>query len=217
MTNPERLTLAALKARTARSHVRAEKSGVVADLLRKQASREAFVLLLRNLEPVYAALEDSLDRLATKSPVSLIHFPAVARQGALQGDLLRMAGPNWRELAIVPAAQDYAARVRDVAARQPDLLLAHAYVRYFGDLNGGQILRKLIGEALGIPAETLGFYDFSAIEAMKPFLALYRSAFEEALARVEDPELVLSEAEGAFEFNISVSNECQACARRLSA
>lgn len=217
MTDPDRLSLHALKARTAHAHLRAEKSGVVADLLRKQANRESFVLLLRNLEPVYAALEDSLGGLASTSPVSLIRFPAVARRTALEGDLMQMAGPAWPGLEIVPSAHAYAERIRDVANRQPDLLLAHAYVRYFGDLNGGQILRKLIGEAFAIPVGALRFYDFSGIADMKPFLAAYRSAFERALAGVENPEMVLAEAEAAFEFNISVSNECQACARRPSA
>ena len=69
-----------------------------------------------------------------------------------------MAGPNWRGTCDRSAAQDYAARVRDVAARQPGSpALAHAYVRYFGDLNGGQDFRFDRRGPWHIPAETLGF------------------------------------------------------------
>lgn len=217
MTNPDRLTLEALKARTAKAHVRAEKSGVIADLLRRRATRDSFVLLLRNLQPVYAALEQAIERLGKTPPVGLIDFPGVARSAALESDLVHMAGPSWRDLPVASAAQDYATRIHDVASSRPDLLLAHAYVRYFGDLNGGQILRKLIGEALNIAPDSLRFYDFSAIADMKAFLVAYRTAFEDALAMVGDRESVLSEAEAAFEFNISVSNACRVSSPRLSA
>ena len=216
MTNPEMLTLEALKARTARAHVRAEKSGIVADLLRRRASRDAFALFLRNLVPAYIALEEAIASRAG-APVSFIHFPQVARRAALESDVAHMAGADWRDLPVMPAAADYAARIRHVAKRQPELLIAHAYVRYFGDLNGGQILKRLIGEALELPVEGLQFYDFPDIADMPSFLADYRAGFERALAAVADAESVLAEAETAFAFNIAVSNETQAYAQQLPA
>lgn len=217
MTNPDRLTLEALKAHTARAHVRAEKSGVVADLLRRRASAEAFTLFLRNLVPAYAALEEAIESRASAPPIAFIRFPEVERRAALEGDVAHMAGPDWRNLPLTPAAQDYAARIRHVAARQPELLIAHAYVRYFGDLNGGQILRRMIGEALNLPADALRFYDFTGIADMPAFIAQYRAAFERALDNVADPQAVLAEADSAFAFNIAVSNETQAFARELPA
>lgn len=209
------LSLAALKARTARAHLRAEKSGIVADLLRRRATREAFVLFLRNLAPAYAALEDAL--AAAPAPAGSIRFAEVERSAALATDLAGFAGSGWRSLPVMPAAEAYAARIRDVGARSPELLIAHAYVRYFGDLNGGQILRRMIGETLALPAEALGFYDFPDIADMPAFQGGFRTAYERALGAVGDPEAVLAEAETAFEFNISVSEETQAFSRTAPA
>lgn len=217
MSDADGLSLETLKSRTARAHVLAEKSGIVADLLRRRASHDAFALFLRNLAPAYAALEQSIDAGAGAPPVSFIHFPEIARSVALENDVARMAGGGWRDLPVMPAAQAYADRIRHVATAAPELLIAHAYVRYFGDLNGGQILKRLIGEALALPAEALRFYDFAQIADMPSFLAGYRAAFERALAGVSDAEGVLAEAEAAFAFNIAVSNETQAYAQRLPA
>lgn len=208
MTESARLSLADLKARTARAHVRAERSGVVADLLRRRSSREAFALLSRSLVPVYGALEQAL--AAAPAPAATIFFPEVARSAALARDLSRLAGASWRDLPETPAALSYAARIRDVGRQQPELLIAHAYVRYFGDLNGGQILKRMIAEALDLPADMFAFFEFPEIADMPAFLAGYRAAYERALAAVSNAEALLAEAETAFEFNISVSNEAQA-------
>lgn len=215
MTMADRLSLAALKERTARAHVRAEKSGIVADLLRRRADRDAFVLFLRNLAPAYAMLEDAL--ATAPAPAGTIRFAEVERSAALAADLSGLSGNGWRDLPIMPAAEAYAARIREVGARNPELLIAHAYVRYFGDLNGGQILRRMIGETLALPAEALGFYDFPDIVDMPAFQAEFRAAYECALGAVRDPESVLAEAEAAFEFNISVSEETQAFSRAAPA
>lgn len=209
------LSLAALKARTAAAHLRAEKTGVVADLLRRRATRAAFVLFLRNLVPAYAALEEAL--AAAPAPAGGVRFAEVERSAALAADLAGLAGQGWRGLPVLPAAQAYAARIRDVGARDPERLIAHAYVRYFGDLNGGQILRRMIGETLALPAEALAFYDFPDIGDMPAFQADFRAAYERALGAVQDPEAVLAEAEMAFEFNISVSGETQVFSRAAPA
>lgn len=210
MTRIEGLSLAALKARTARAHVRAERSGVVADLLARRASRQTFALFLRNLAPAYAALESSL--AAAPPPVSALFCPGVARSAALERDLSSLAGPGWRDLAVTPAAGAYAARIRDLGRGRQELLVAHAYVRYFGDLNGGRILKRLVAEALGLPPDFLGFYDFPDIADMPAFLVAYRAGYERVLQSARDAEAVLAEAEAAFEFNIAVSEETQAYA-----
>jgi heme oxygenase len=48
----------------------------------------------------------------------------------------------------------------------PSLLLAHAYVRYLGDLSGGQVIRRRVAEAYAIDIEDgsgLKFYEFKTL------------------------------------------------------
>jgi heme oxygenase len=53
----------------------------------------------------------------------------------------------------------------------PSLLLAHAYVRYLGDLNGGQVIRRRVAKAYAIDVEDgsgVKFYEFKNLEGTKP-------------------------------------------------
>jgi len=49
----------------------------------------------------------------------------------------------------------------------PSLLLAHAYVRYVGDLSGGQVIRRHVAKAYGTDVasgEGVRFYDFKSLD-----------------------------------------------------
>jgi heme oxygenase len=51
----------ALYLRTKVLHLEAERTGIIRDLLRGEASRHGYVLLLRNLLPAYQAMEHGLE------------------------------------------------------------------------------------------------------------------------------------------------------------
>jgi hypothetical protein len=61
-------------------------------------------------------------------------------------------GPGWaHRLTTVPAAAAYATTCKQLSATRPALLAAHVYVRYLGDLNGGQMLSRIVAKGLGWP------------------------------------------------------------------
>lgn len=70
----------------------------------------------------------------------------------------------------LPGISNYVARIQELSngnesrgiAPQPELLLAHAYVRYLGDLSGGQQIRRNIAKAYGLDNDGAGtsFYVF---------------------------------------------------------
>jgi len=68
--------------------------------------------------------------------------------------------------------QDYLSRIRELADRSdPSPLLAHSYVRYLGDLSGGQTVRHTIAKAYDLDeASGLGvsFYGFKELRSTKP-------------------------------------------------
>ena len=205
-------SIAALRARTGAAHTAAERSGIISDLLNRRASRFGFALLLRNLLPVYDALERGLARHAATAPVDAIVRPELARRGALEQDLARIAGEGWRDLPIAPATLRYAERIEAVSGGAADRLIAHAYVRYFGDLSGGQILKRLFLETFDLRPDDLRFYEFDRIEDIARFKQDYRESIDQAMRVVAEPEPVLEEAVLAFEFNIAMSNEVRTLA-----
>ena len=201
----------ALRARTRLLHREAERTGVVADLLRGTADLDGYALLLRNLLPVYRAMEAGLVRRRRCPGVRQLVRPEVFRCPALQSDLAALAGPGWRRLPVLTAGRRYARGVVRAAAGDGHRLIAHAYARYLGDLNGGRVLRHLLVARLDLAPAALGFYDYPAVADLAALRRSYRQAFDAAGEELEDPRPVLDEAEAAFRFNIELSLAVQGC------
>jgi heme oxygenase (biliverdin-producing, ferredoxin) len=203
----------ALRERTRYLHAKAERTGVIHDILRRRVERRAYVLFLRNLLPVYRALERGLLRHRDTPGVGRLCRPGVFRAQPLASDLSALGGGGWAvSLPLLPAGAEYAARVGEAAAGDGIGLVAHAYVRYMGDLNGGQLLRSLLAETFGLGDEALSFYDFAAISDLQRFKASYRHAIDTAVTASRECEAVLEEGAAGFELSIALSEAVGAAA-----
>jgi heme oxygenase len=183
-------------------HAAAERSGIIAMMLRGTASKAGYALFLRNLLPCYEALESGLDRLAGQGGAGRLALPEVARVAAIRLDLAHLDG---QDLPVLPQAEAHAARIREVALGDGALLIGHAYTRTLGDLSGGQILQRLLAERLGLANDELAFYRFPAIADIDGFKAQYRAAIDTAGTEIGDPGAVLEEAVEAFRHTIALS------------
>jgi heme oxygenase len=164
---------------------------------------------LRNLLPAYVELEAALERLAGTSALRVFADPALHRSGRILSDIQSMSGARWdHDLPLLPAGRAYAAAVVRAGAGDGFGLMAHAYVRYFGDLSGGQVLKRLLGQSLGLGAEALLLYDFPGLDpaAVK---AGMRDAIDTGVPKASR-EMVIAEAMEAFRHNIAVSRAIQA-------
>ncbi len=199
--------LVQLRQRTQSLHRAAERSGVIAALLRGTATRDQYALLLRNLLPAYRALEAGLLRHQKTPGVGLIVEPFIFRSAALEADLTALVGSDWSDnLPLLPAGLNYESAVITAAEGTGALLIAHAYVRYLGDLNGGQILHRLLSRQLDLGAASLNFYEFPAVPDLEAFRGHYAAAIDRAVLETCEIERVLTEAETAFRLNIALSN-----------
>ena len=195
-----------LRARTHALHIRAEQSGIVRQLLRGWANRHGYTVYLRNILPAYRELELGLERHKSLPGLDLIACRELYRSPALESDLRALQGASWEEaLPLLPAGERYRRRIAKVAGAAPSRLIAYAYVRYLGDLNGGLILRKLLARSLGLDSPELGFYEFPLIDDLAATRRSYRSAFDRAGRKIGNPSSVIAEAAMAFELNIAVS------------
>jgi len=203
-----------LRLRTREVHALAEKSGVLRDLIHGESSLLAYGVLLRNLLPVYQALEAGLEEVREEAAIRAVAQRAVYRSRAIESDLRALcqagaiADADWRELPLVAAAGDYAARVSEVASQDGARLLAHAYVRFLGDLNGGPILGGRVARAFALAPHELSMFAYPEIEDRAEFTRRYRSGFDRA-AQWVDCEVVVQEALRAFRLNIDVSEQVQ--------
>ncbi|KPF49626.1 hypothetical protein IP87_15435 [beta proteobacterium AAP121] len=161
---PERLREA-----TRELHTATERSGAMAALLAGRLPRAGYCALLRNLHALYAALETALVAHAAEPALLTLGADALQRAPALAEDLATLHGPGWAEaLPLAPALQAYVVRLQALqamsAVEAAPSLVAHAYVRYLGDLHGGQVLQRLVARLYALPAGDSApgtrFYDF---------------------------------------------------------
>lgn len=191
-------------------HTRAERSGIIREMVRGRASLFGYGLFLRNLLPAYMQLERGLRRCRRMSGVGRLALPEVYRAGALVADLEALFGLTWhRRLPLLPAGDRYARQVAAADQGEAPGLIGHAYTRYLGDLSGGQILKGLLARSLALSPRALNFYDFPGIDDMKGFKSEYRRAIGLAAREVAELDAVLDAADQAFRLNIEVSDAVQ--------
>jgi heme oxygenase (biliverdin-producing, ferredoxin) len=201
----------ALYLRTKTLHLEAERSGIIRDLLRGDASREGYILLLRNLLPAYRALEKGLARhLKTPGIGALAHY-RLDRAPAIEADLTALCGDAWQQdIPLLAAGDNYARRITEAARGNGARLIAHAYTRYLGDLSGGLILQRLLARSLELQPAELSFYDFPRYPDLATLKAGYREALDRAGTLAAEPEAVVEEGALAFTLNIDLSCAVQA-------
>ena len=203
----------ALRARTRSLHQRAEASGIIHDILRGQATRSGYALLLRNLLPAYGEMERALDRLRDAPGICTIAVPALYRSRALESDLEALVGASWlQSLPLLDSGERYGRLVASAGEGDGARLVAHAYVRYLGDLNGGRVMKQMLERSLGLEPAQLAFYDFPAIPDMREFRTAYRAALDGAAQGLPEIQAILHEAAEAFRMNVEVSEAVHAAA-----
>lgn len=204
-----------LREGTQQSHTMAENTAFMKCFLKGIVEREPFRKLLANLYFVYTALEEELSRYRNHPVVGPLYWPELNRQDALAEDLTFYYGADWRsEIAPLEAGQVYVARIREVAESNPALLVAHAYVRYMGDLSGGQSLKHIVRSALNLSAqEGTRFYEFDVIptvEARRAFKEQYRDTLNRLPVDDAIVQEIVAEANLAFQLNQDVMHGLEA-------
>ena len=200
-----------LREGTKKSHTMAENVGFVKCFLKGVVEKKSYRKLVADLYFVYSAMEEEMERLKDHPVLSKIYFPELNRKQSLEQDLAYYFGANWRnEATLSEPGKAYVARIHEIAETQPELLVAHSYTRYLGDLSGGQILKKISQKAMNLSdGEGTAFYEFADISDEKAFKATYRQAMDELPVDMETAEQIVDEANDAFAMNMKLFQELE--------
>lgn len=197
----------ALREATAAVHDRAEHSTYMDDLLKGRLTRDAYYDLLGQLLFVYSALEECGETVSATPVGEAMIDERLLRVGAIAADLTYLHGDHsWREdIEPLPATRAYVARLDEIAdARDGVAFAAHHYVRYLGDLAGGQVIGRMMKTHYELGEGGVETYNFADIPKIKP----YRDGYRETLDSL--PELranlgrLTDEAKRAFILNIDL-------------
>lgn len=195
---------------TRKSHSVAENTAFVTGFFRGIATKSAFSQLVASLYFVYEAMEAAFD--ASEDPsVRALDYASLRRVPALEEDMTYYFGSSWRStVQPSPATQEYAGRVREVAEKEPYLLIAHMYTRYLGDLFGGQMMGGMARRSLSLDDERgTSFYTFGEIPQTKPFIEEWYQVLNELELSAEQKQMIVDEANLVFALNIKVFDELE--------
>lgn len=198
-----------LRQGTTKSHSMAENVSFVKSFLGGVVHKNSYRTLVANLFFVYSAIEEEIYRNKDNPSIYPIYFNQLNRKKSLEKDLFYYYGPSWQD-TVKPSkvTQMYVDRIHSVGNYQPELLISHAYTRYMGDLSGGQILKSIAKNAMQLPGdEGTEFYIFRDIENDKEFKQKYRQALDSIAVTEHQVNLIISEANVAFNLNMKMFQE----------
>lgn len=189
----------------------AENVGFVKCFLKGVVEKNSYRKLVANFYYIYSAMEEEMEKHCQHPIVSKINFSQLNRKHTLEQDLSYYYGANWREqIQLSPAGEAYVQRIREISATEPELLIAHSYTRYLGDLSGGQILKNIAVTAMNLnEGQGTAFYEFADIPDEKAFKAKYRQTLDELPIDEAKGDRIVDEANAAFGMNMKMFQELE--------
>ncbi|AAN51745.1 heme oxygenase [Leptospira interrogans str. 2003000735] len=200
-----------LREGTSEEHKAAESSAFIRCFMKGILEKGTYARHLEAFYYVYESMEEELERNKNNLVLKSIYFPELYRKNALLEDLQFFYGtwkPNDHQPSV--ATQDYVQRIRKISETQPELLAAHSYVRYLGDLSGGQILKKVAARALNLPeGKGISFYEFPMIQDINGFKQNYRTALDSLPVNDSEKQSILAESKQVFLLNQGIFSELE--------
>ncbi|TGN09410.1 heme oxygenase (biliverdin-producing) [Leptospira ilyithenensis] len=193
-----------LREGTAEKHQETERVPYLRAIFRGGLDAQTYTYQLESLRDVYNVMED-LFRENAKDPIlSKVYFPELFRTKALEEDIQFFQSKFGTKVKgkISQKTQDYINHIQRVAKENPYLLVAQSYVRYLGDLSGGQAIKKVIAKTFaleGIPGTA--FYEFPEIQDHQAFKGIYRTAMDTLPLSDSQKVELLEEAKQVFDLN----------------
>lgn len=195
-----------LKAASWEAHERAADAPFMQALFEGALPREHFAELVAQQHFAYAVLEEAAEVMVGDPIAGAFVHPGLARVPALEADLEFLLGPGWpSSVSPTTATATYVARLREVCFDWPGGFVAHHYVRYLGDLSGGQFIRRVVAgnyELEGLDGTR--FYDFPELGDLARFKDDYRSKLDAAPWSADEQQRIIAEILHAYRLNTDV-------------
>lgn len=145
-----------LKQLTLENHKKAERSKFAGILLSGEIDPLLYFAYLCNQVQVYHVLENRL-------PLKMLGIENIKRKHLIMDDIIELEKKHSFsiiDIPILPSVARYIEYVDDLETNNPRGLLAHLYVRHFGDMYGGSII------ASRVPSSG-SMYEFEDKEVLK--------------------------------------------------
>lgn len=193
-----------LREATKDAHMGAQSSAFVRDLFAGKLNRSLYARMVAQHYFIYSALEETSMAMSGDAVASPFISTELTRVPSLERDLEFLLGDGWREqIAPITATAVYVERIASTAGDSAGFV-AHHYVRYLGDLSGGQHIARAVAKVLELGADGVRFYHFDEIDEPSVFKERYRKALNEAAWDESRRQTLIAEALTAYDLNTQV-------------
>lgn len=199
-----------IKNNTNALHLASEKSGFIKRLIEGKASKESYIEYIFNLQAMYKAIEDSLDKHLDHEGIKNFATKELYRSELIKKDLEILAGDKLSEMKLLPSTEACVARIHEVNKEYPELISTYAYVRFIADLFGGRMFPEILTKSYGIPEEALNYYMQPNIGNIGNYVMEYHKKFEKLNLSEHMQSLFAIEISNVYIYNIAISNELEA-------
>ena len=167
---------------TSQQHRLAEQQQFVKTLMSGKIHRRLYASYLYNLAHCYSALEEKCQRQGL-----LDSLPGIAREHKLRYDCQDLWVRITPQPEVTASTLEYVSHIGSIQ-NDPARLYAHVYVRYMGDLYGGQIIKS----------KTPGLNTYLEFDNAKQLIISIRETINDYTT--SQPDNVVGEAKKCFEY-----------------
>ncbi len=147
---------------------------------------------------IYEALDRAGRAWRTDATADRFIDGRLDRLPSIDADLAFLLGVDWRSiLAPFPSTQRYVDAITS-AASWPGGFIAHHYVRYLGDLSGGQHIARVVQKTFNFDLDGARGFAFP-IDDLDAFKAAYRQALDEAPWNAPERSRIINEILHAYD------------------
>ncbi|MED7788038.1 biliverdin-producing heme oxygenase [Francisella sp. 19X1-34] len=194
-----------LKQSTKTLHQKAESTFFIKKLLKGDLLISDYCRYLCELYHIYFTLEQQLEKFKNDYRLGVFSNKLLYRSKSILVDLdsFGISCSN-----ISDSCKEYASAIKNSSDENSITLLSHAYVRYFGDLNGGMIISKILKKNYKLNQTNLNFYDFSClISQVSDPTKKMKQSLDALNFKEEEINIILNTAKEAFKYNIKLLEE----------
>lgn len=190
-------------------HQKASSSAFINKLTSGKITKNIFGIFVAQQYFIYQQLEETSKNLTNYPKIAQFLDPALLRTQALTADMKFFTETTstdfFKDYVPLDATQRYVQRIKDVEKLAPISFVAHHYLRYMGDLAGGQALRAIAKREYNFSDEQgLQFYNYKDIVKSKTYRDNYRNKLNTTAWEETEENQIVAEILLVYKLNTMV-------------
>ena len=199
-----------IREKTSLLHSAAENTGYIKKLVDGTASVDGYAEYIYNLEKMYKAIENALDKNENNDVVKPFVTKELYRSELMRKDLNFLLGDKLNSMKLLASTEACVAKIEELSETKPELVVAYAYTRFLADLFGGRTFLSLLSTSYKISNEGLNYYQFPEINDLRGYVMKYHNMLADINLSDEMKVDFINEVNNSYIYNLAISNELDA-------